>query len=208
MKKTAAETTQKRLNLYEKLQEARVRLAEMGLKKSGKNAYGGYSYYELADFLPAVQKIARDLRFSILVNITEDGARATLTLVDSEKASDHIVFSCPLSTAQLKACHPVQNLGAALTYTRRYLYTMAFEIVEADMVNGAPAEKPASPKAQLEQLWRQAGFTQPLEDYVKQCAKTTGLSGDALYTKALESTRHYCKTKGVGQGAERNRAVR
>ena len=202
------ETTQKRLNLYEKLQEARVRLAEMGLKKSGKNSYGGYSYYELADFLPAVQKIARDLRFSILVNITEDGARATLTLVDSEKVSDHIVFSCPLSTAQLKACHPVQNLGAALTYTRRYLYTMAFEIVEADMVNGAPAEKPASPKAQLEQLWRQAGFTQPLEDYVKQCAKTSGLSGDALYTKVLENTRHYCKTKGADGGVERNRAVR
>lgn len=202
------ETTQKRLNLYEKLQEARVRLAEMGLKKSGKNAYGGYSYYELADFLPAVQKIARDLRFSILVNITEDGARATLTLVDSEKVSDHIVFSCPLSTAQLKACHPVQNLGAALTYTRRYLYTMAFEIVEADMVNGAPAEKIASPKAQLEQLWRQAGFTQPLEDYVKQCAKTSGLSGDALYTKVLENTRHYCKTKGADGGVERNRAVR
>lgn len=202
------ETAQKRLNLYEKLQEARVRLAEMGLKKSGKNAYGGYSYYELADFLPAVQKIARDLRFSILVNITEDGARATLTLVDSEKVSDHIVFSCPLSTAQLKACHPVQNLGAALTYTRRYLYTMAFEIVEADMVNGAPAEKIASPKAQLEQLWRQAGFTQPLEDYVKQCAKTSGLSGDALYTKVLENTRHYCKTKGADGGVERNRAVR
>jgi len=124
--------------------------------------------------------------------------RATLTLVDSEKVSDDIVFSCPLSTAQLKACHPVQNLGAALTYTRRYLYTMAFEIVEADLVNGAPTEKPMSPKERLEQLWRQAGVTQPLEDYLKQCAKTSGLSGDALYTKAFENTRHYCQTKGVG----------
>jgi hypothetical protein len=40
-----------------------------------------------------------------------------------------------MSTASLKGCHEVQNLGAVETYIRRYLYQTAFEIVEADELN-------------------------------------------------------------------------
>ena len=40
-----------------------------------------------------------------------------------------------MSTAELKGCHPVQNLGAVQTYLRRYLWTAAFEIVEGDALD-------------------------------------------------------------------------
>ena len=40
-----------------------------------------------------------------------------------------------MSSASLKGCHDVQNLGAVQTYIRRYLYTNAFEIVESDALD-------------------------------------------------------------------------
>ena len=49
-------------NVFEKLQQARVQLQNSKLKKSGKNAYAGFSYFELADFIPTVNNIFNDLK--------------------------------------------------------------------------------------------------------------------------------------------------
>ena len=49
-----------------------------------------------------------------------------------------------MSTAQLKDCHEVQNVGAVNTYSKRYLYQNAFEIVEADVLDSTmnPNDQP------------------------------------------------------------------
>jgi hypothetical protein len=41
-----------------------------------------------------------------------------------------------MAEANLKGCHPVQNLGATETYIRRYLWQTALEIVEHDAIDG------------------------------------------------------------------------
>ena len=38
------------MNIYEKLQKCRVDLQQMNIKKSGKNKFSGYMYFELGDF--------------------------------------------------------------------------------------------------------------------------------------------------------------
>jgi hypothetical protein len=43
-----------------------------------------------------------------------------------------------MSTAALKGCHEVQNLGAVQTYLRRYLWVAALEIVEHDALDSSP----------------------------------------------------------------------
>ena len=48
--------------IQEKLQQARIELQKQKLKKSGKNNYSGFTYYELADFLPQVNTIFNDLK--------------------------------------------------------------------------------------------------------------------------------------------------
>ena len=54
-----------------------------------------------------------------------------------------------MSTASLKGCHEVQNLGAVESYVRRYLYLTAFEIVESDCLDATSqslqAGQPAAP---------------------------------------------------------------
>lgn len=120
------------MNVFEKLNEARIRFQNAGVKKSGKNSYAGYTYYELADILPAINKIAQELKFTCVVNFTKE--LATLEFVDCEK-NEKIQFTSPMASASLKGCHEVQNTGASETYLKRYLYQNCFEIVEADALD-------------------------------------------------------------------------
>jgi hypothetical protein len=128
------------MTVFEKLNEARLRFQNAGVKKSGKNSYAGYTYYELADILPFINQIANELKFTCIVNFTPE--LATLDFVDLEE-NGKITFTSPMSSASLKGCHEVQNLGAVETYIKRYLYQNCFEIVEADVLDETmnPSEK-------------------------------------------------------------------
>ena len=128
------------MTVFEKLNEARLRFQNAGVKKSGKNSYAGYTYYELADILPFINQIANELKFTCVVNFTPE--LATLDFVDLEE-NGKITFTSPMSSASLKGCHEVQNLGAVETYIKRYLYQNCFEIVEADVLDETmnPLEK-------------------------------------------------------------------
>ena len=45
------------MNIYEKMQKAKVDLQKEDLKKTGENKFSNYKYYELGDFMPAINKI-------------------------------------------------------------------------------------------------------------------------------------------------------
>jgi hypothetical protein len=134
------------MNVYQKLQIARLSLQEKELKKSGKNKFAGYEYFELQDFLPTVQNIFGDTGLTAVFSC--DNESATLTVYNIEKPEEQVQFKAPMAAAELKGCHPVQNLGASISYLRRYLYVNALEIVEHDALDattGNPAVK-ADPK--------------------------------------------------------------
>jgi len=122
------------MNIYEKLQSMRVKLQGMSLKKSGKNKFAGYDYFELVDFLPAITKMMLDNK--VVSSLTMSESIAQLTLVNIEEPAETIVFSAPMASASLKGCHDIQNLGAVITYLRRYLYINAFDIMENDALDG------------------------------------------------------------------------
>lgn len=123
------------MNVYEKLAEARVRFQNGNPKMSGQNKFAGYTYFELADILPVINVLAKELKFACQVSFDQNLAR--LYFIDIEKPEDVIPFTSPMSTASLKGCHEVQNLGAVQTYLKRYLYQNCFEIVESDALNGS-----------------------------------------------------------------------
>jgi hypothetical protein len=121
------------MNVFEKLQQARVKLQNTKLKKSGKNGYSGFTYFELADFIPTVNLIFNELKlcsnFSIMNNT------AMLDIINSEEPKEQTRFTMPTTELQLKGCTAIQALGGVNTYCRRYLYLNALEIVEADMLD-------------------------------------------------------------------------
>lgn len=120
------------MSVYKKLQQARMLLQNTKLSKSGKNKFAGYEYFELGDFLPAIQKICNDVGLCGVVSFNHE--MAFLQITDVEDGTS-IMFTSPMSSASLKGCHDVQNLGAVQTYLRRYLWTNAFEIVEHDALD-------------------------------------------------------------------------
>jgi len=109
-----------------------MKLQSTQLKKSGKNKFAGYEYFELGDFLPAIQDICQKVGLCGMVSFT--ATDAYLTIHETE-GDGFVTFTSPMSSAALKGCHDVQNLGAVQTYLRRYLWTNAFEIVEHDALD-------------------------------------------------------------------------
>lgn len=124
------------MNVFEKLNKARVMFQEANIKKSGQNKYAGYTYFELNDILPICNKICNEIKAICVLNFTE--SVATLQFIDCEKTDDVITFTSPMSEATLKGCHKVQNLGAVETYIKRYLYQNCFEIAENDALDSQP----------------------------------------------------------------------
>lgn len=131
------------LSVYAKLQQARMILQAAPLKKSGHNKFAGYQYFELGDFLPTINKIFSDLKLCSTISFTKE--LATLQIVDIETGGI-INFTSPMAEANLKGCHPIQNLGAVETYSRRYLYVTAMEIVEHDALDSSQPLAPVSAK--------------------------------------------------------------
>ena len=119
------------MNVFKKLQQARVKLHGTSLNKSGKNSFAKFNYFELSDFIPTVTKIFNELGLCGMVSFTDTTAYLTIYNVDGEK-DDFITFTSPLVMAAMDRVQPIQNLGATHTYLRRYLWLMAMEIVEND----------------------------------------------------------------------------
>ena len=120
--------------VYAKLQKCRVELQNMELKKSGHNKFAGYRYFELGDFLPAVNTLF-DI-YGLAYSLQFDREMATMFIIDVDTGSS-IKFTCPMEQAVLKGCMPVQNLGASITYITRYLLVMALAICEHDAVDAS-----------------------------------------------------------------------
>ena len=108
-------------------------LQEKKLTKSGKNKFAGYEYFELQDFLPTVQTIFSDCGLCAVFRV--GSSDATLTVYNTDNPEEYVLFTAPMAAAELKGCHPVQNLGASISYLRRYLYVNALEIVEHDALD-------------------------------------------------------------------------
>lgn len=130
-----------------KLQQARVKLQQRSLKKSGKNQY--YDYFELSDFIPSVNEIFTELQMHSMFNITKE--KAILRIIDTEDSSEEL-YECPFIGAELRQCTKVQALGATITYLKRYLYMNALEIVESDFLDAKTNEDMAKEQQDLDIL--------------------------------------------------------
>jgi len=122
------------MGVHKKLMQARILLQNAPLKKSGHNKFAGYSYFELGDFIPTINQIFTDVGLCGVVSYDSDIASLTITDIDD---GTNIIITSPMAEANLKGCHPIQNLGAVETYTRRYLWVTAMEIVEHDALDSS-----------------------------------------------------------------------
>ena len=132
------------MNVYKKLQEARVMLHNTQLNKSGKNKFANFNYFELGDFIPQVTDIFNKVGLCGVVSFTADTAYLTVHEVEGD---GFITFTSPLVYASVEKTQPIQNLGSTHTYLRRYLWLMCMEITENDVVDSVEPKAPVKVEA-------------------------------------------------------------
>lgn len=126
--------------VYKALATARVKLQEESLKKTGENKYSNFTYFELKDFLPTINKINLELNLLSMFHFPNETTdkKATLTIMSTEDGSS-IVFGSEVAECVMRTkegrINPIQEQGARHTYIRRYLYLEAYEIAENDLVD-------------------------------------------------------------------------
>jgi len=173
------------MKVFKKLQQARVALLDANLKKSGKNKFAGFEYFELGDFMPTINKIFLDVGLCGVVHFTNDYAILTIYDADSE-TGEHIEFRSPLVLAENAKGQLIQSMGSTHTYFRRYLFLLAMDIVEADTVDALPqketpkapsvaAPKVIEPKKEVDPA-QQTFFVDKAIEEGKQCESLANLS--------------------------------
>lgn len=136
------------MNVYQKLNEARSDFHKTQIKKTGQNKFAGYQFFELQDFVVPALTIFKTHNLTPVISFAVDIAR--MEIINCENPEERIVITSPMSEANLKGCHPVQNLGAVESYIRRYLWIMAMEIVEHDAVDSMPQDSEPVKKKPVE----------------------------------------------------------
>ena len=119
------------MSIYKKIQIVKEKILTANLKKTGENRYAGFKYYELADFTPTIIKLCNEV--GLFTKISFDNEVATLKIINSDKPEETEEYTSPMRDLELKGCNKIQALGGVETYSRRYLYMSAFDIIENDM---------------------------------------------------------------------------
>lgn len=164
----------KEKNLYHKIQELKIKLLKSNPKKSGKNSFAGFSYYELADFLPTIENLCMELNLCTKVSFTNE--LATLEIINADDPKQRETYTSPMREIIMKGTNEIQALGGVETYQRRYLYMAAFDITENDMFDGknGNATKEKQP-SDFEALGKQPISEErmnELKELVKECNLT------------------------------------
>jgi len=121
------------MNLMKKIQTIRNELLKRDIKKSGKNNFGNFNYYELSDILPHIMELEIGEGLISLFNMGDN--KATLTLMDIEDSESYCFTMDYPDFFKMDRMNLIQSTGSFVTYLRRYLYVTAYNIIENDIID-------------------------------------------------------------------------
>lgn len=127
------------MTIYEKLQNVKVDVLKANPKKSGRNKFSDYDYYELSDIMPPI--IESCAKHKIYTCVSFGNEVATLTAINSEKPDEVVSIESPIRDLSIKGANAIQALGGVQTYMRRYLYMAMFDITENDMFDSTNTDR-------------------------------------------------------------------
>lgn len=180
-KKVEEQTTEKTVqrNLNESIIKIRVDLQNSKIKKSGKNKFANFDYFELSDFLPRLNELMLQEGINDNFKITND--LATLTLIKGEEKQEYtipfVIFDTPLTYKkdksgnylkdkngeyiQVPSMQDIQYLGALNTYYKRYLYLNAFGVTDGEIIDSMDNNE-------LKKVSKEPNYRNELINYCKE----------------------------------------
>lgn len=135
--------------IHARLAAIKAELFKMKIPKSGKNNYSGFVYHELQDFMPFIVELNQKHGVNAFPKFLKKQKICVLTLFNTDDSSDKVEIIMPYVDAEMlgKGGEPskvdaIQRLGSTITYSRRYLYMAAYDIVESDGVDAGEKDPP------------------------------------------------------------------
>lgn len=192
--KTQTKST-KELNLLQRVLLTRFELSQANLKKTGYNQHLKYKYFELDDFLPKLVELTNKNGVATMFNIHADFA--ILKLVNVDNTEDTWDFTVQVAESKVQGGSAIQNLGSQITYLRRYLLMMAFEIAEVSAEEREANDTDG--KELTEDEIKQINECETLEKLNVICKEMIADKG-VEYKKVI--TRHYADRKAELGGAK------
>ena len=135
------------MNALQKLQIARVKFLNAGVKKTGKNISLEFKYFELEDIVPVAESIFGEVGLLMVPSFGKEYAVARVYNCDDNEESP-VVFEVPftqiapiVSNSGKAVTNEMQALGSSITYMRRYLWQLVLDIIEADNIDASLGSK-------------------------------------------------------------------
>lgn len=161
------------MNVYQKLQLARYKFLQSGVKKSGKNIHLEFMYFELQDIVPTAVTIFSEIGLLMVPTFGKDFAVAKVFNVD-DTDEDPVVFEAPftqidpiVSNSGKVVTNEMQALGSSITYMRRYLWQLVLDIIEADSIDNISGGEDTDTPAPTPKPTKKAPVTQEKRQEIK-----------------------------------------
>lgn len=107
--------------------------AQKSLHNLGKNAQGyGYQYLTLDKLIDETRGVLADNGLAIVQPMGVYEGQPTVKTVLLHESGESIEGEYPISPVTMKQCNNAQELGAAVTYARRYGLAAMLNIAQAD----------------------------------------------------------------------------
>lgn len=123
------------MKTLKKLNNAIALIKSKNLKKAGRNSFSNYDYYTPSQVSELVMGACHEVglypKFDLVRN--ELGITGKLSVYDVDSDEEPIVFEMASDIPSIKATNISQQLGGAMTYTKRYLLTNAFDIADNNL---------------------------------------------------------------------------
>ena len=171
------------MKIYEKILNVRKAIKDSDVKKAGRNDYGNYDYFtpEQIDHLTFKECENQGIFNKYQLIRTELGLIARMEVIDLESGEKE-VFELATDIPQITATNISQQLGGAMTYSKRYLLMNIYDITDSNL--DFDAQKPqgksqSKPKQETNDLpwlnkFNKAGDVLPAYTKVIDKAKEQG----------------------------------
>jgi hypothetical protein len=182
------------MNVYQKLQLARIDFLRAGVKKSGKNIKLEFMYFELADIVPVAENIFAKFNLLGVTHFSADTGYMDVYDGDHPEAAP-ITFSAPFTVIQPiissrtggAVTNEMQALGSSITYMRRYLWQLVMDIIEIDTIDGTLGNDEDAPAEAAKPVKQKPPVTAEKRQEIKKELTAPAAPADELQITALKA---------------------
>lgn len=182
------------MNVYQKLQLARIDFLRAGVKKSGKNIKLEFMYFELADIVPVAENIFAKFNLLGVTHFSADTGYMDVYDGDHPEAAP-ITFSAPFTVIQPiissrtggAVTNEMQALGSSITYMRRYLWQLVMDIIEIDTIDGTLGSDEDAPAEAAKPVKQKPPVTAEKRQEIKKELTAPAAPADELQITALKA---------------------